>query len=78
MQRWFRKRLNWKVLLMSLLINMIAIGLTALILPGLNLIDNRLLVLAIMAEALGLLNTFLKPTLQLLTISLLFVTVLCN
>jgi uncharacterized membrane protein YvlD (DUF360 family) len=78
MQIWFRKRLNWKVLLMSLLINMIAIGLTALILPGLNLIDNRLLVLAIMAEALGLLNTFLKPTLQLLTISLLFVTVLCN
>jgi putative membrane protein len=74
MQSWFRKRLNWKVLLMSLLINMIAIGLTALILPGLALIDNRLLVLVIIAAALGLLNTFIKPVLQLLTIRLLFVT----
>jgi putative membrane protein len=74
MQSWFRKRLNWKVLLMSLLINMIAIGLTALILPGFALIDNRLLVLVIIAAALGLLNTFIKPVLQLLTIRLLFVT----
>jgi putative membrane protein len=74
MQSWFRKRLNWKVLLMSLLINMAAIGLTALILPGFVLIDNRLIVLAIIAAALGLLNTFIKPVLQLLTIRLLFVT----
>jgi len=74
MQSWFRKRLNWKVLLMSLLINMVAIGLTALILPGFVLIDNRLLVLVIIAAALGLLNTFIKPLLQLLTIRLLFVT----
>jgi putative membrane protein len=74
MQSWFRKRLNWKVLLMSLLINMVAIGLTALILPGFVLVDNRLIVLAIIAAALGLLNTFIKPVLQLLTIRLLFVT----
>lgn len=74
MQNWFRKRLNWRVLVMSLLINMFAIGLTALILPGLKLIDNRFLVLAVMAAVLGLLNTFIKPILQLLTIRLLFVT----
>ena len=74
MQSWFRKRLNWKVLLLSLLINMVAIGLTSLILPGFVLIDNRLLVLVIIAAALGLLNTFIKPLLQLLTIRLLFVT----
>jgi putative membrane protein len=53
---------------------MVAIGLTALILPGFVLIDNRLLVLVIIAAALGLLNTFIKPLLQLLTIRLLFVT----
>lgn len=74
MQNWFRKRLNWRVLVMSLLINMFAIGLTALILPGVNLIDNRFVVLALMAAVLGLLNTFIKPILQLLTIRLLFVT----
>ena len=74
MQSWFRKRLNWKVLLMSLLINMVAIGLTALILPGFNLVENRLYELALIAVALGLVNTFVKPLLQLLTIRLLFVT----
>ena len=74
MQSWFRKRLNWKVLLMSLLINMVAIGLTALILPGFNLVEDRLYELALIAIALGLVNTFVKPLLQLLTIRLLFFT----
>ena len=74
MQSWLRKRLDWKVLLMSLLINMVAIGLTALILPGLDLVENRLYELALIAVALGLVNTFVKPILQLLTIRLLFVT----
>ena len=74
MQSWFRKRLNWKVMLMSLLINMIAIGLTAVILPGFNLVEDRLYELAVIAIALGLVNTFVKPLLQLLTIRLLFVT----
>ena len=74
MQSWFRMRLNWKVLLMSLLINMIAISLAAVISPGLNLVENRLYELALIAVALGLVNTFVKPLLQLLTIRLLFVT----
>lgn len=74
MQSWFRKRLNWKVLLMSLLINMIAIGLTAVILPGFNLVEDKLYELVLIAIALGLVNTFVKPLLQLLTIRLLFVT----
>lgn len=69
-----RSRYNWKILLMSLLVNMTAIGLTALILPNVNILDYRLIVLAGLAIALGLLNTFLKPVLQLLTIKLLFVT----
>jgi putative membrane protein len=74
MQSWFRKRLNWKVLLMSLLINMVAIGLTAVLLPGFNLVENKLYELVLIAIALGLVNTFVKPLLQLLTIRLLFVT----
>jgi putative membrane protein len=74
MKTWFRKRLNWKVLLMSLLINMFAIGVTALILPGINIIDNRLEMLVVFAVFLGLLNTFVKPLLQLVTIRLFFIT----
>jgi putative membrane protein len=74
MKTWFRKRLNWKVLLMSLLINMVAIGITAFILPGINLTDNRFQMLVLFAVFLGLLNTFVKPLLQLVTIRLLFIT----
>jgi len=74
MQSWLRKRLNWKVLLMSLLNNMVAIGLTALILPGFDLVEDKLYELALIAVALGLVNTFVKPILQILTIRLLFVT----
>lgn len=74
MRTWFRKRLKWKVLLLSLLINMFAIGITALILPGINLTDNRFQMLVSFAIFLGLLNTFVKPLLQLVTIRLLFVT----
>ena len=74
MQSWFRMRINWKVLFMSLLINMIAIRLAAVISPGLKLVENRLYELALIAVALGLVNTFVKPLLQLLTIRLLFVT----
>ena len=74
MHSWFRMRLNWKVLLMSLLINMIAISLAAVISPGLNLVGDRLYELALIAIALGLVNTFVKPLLQVLTIRLLFFT----
>ena len=74
MNQKMRKRFNWKVLLMSLLVNMTAIAITALILPNVNILDLRLIVLAGLAIALGLLNTFIKPILQLLTIKLLFVT----
>lgn len=74
MKTWFRKRLKWKVLLVSLLVNMFAIGITALILPGINLTDNRFQMLVLFAVFLGLLNTFVKPLLQLVTIRLFFLT----
>jgi putative membrane protein len=74
MNQKMRSRFNWKVLIMSLLVNMTAIGITALILPNFTILDRRLIVLAVLAIGLGLLNTFIKPVLQLLTIKLLFVT----
>jgi putative membrane protein len=74
MNQKMRARFNLKVLLMSLLVNMTAIGITALILPNFTILDHRLIVLAVLAIGLGLLNTFIKPILQLLTIKLLFVT----
>lgn len=66
--------LNWKVALMSLLINMFAIVVVAILLPGINIVDTRLIVLILAGVFLGLLNTFIKPLLQLITMRLLFVT----
>lgn len=74
MNHKLRSRYNWRVLLMSLLINMTAIAITAIILPNFTILDSRLIVLAVLAVSLGLLNTFLKPILQLITIRLMFVT----
>lgn len=57
--------LNWKVLLMSLGVNMIAITITVIILPGMTIAPERWLInIALLAIGLGLLNTFIKPILQ--------------
>ena len=65
---------NWKVLLMSLLVNMAAITLTAILLPGMHILDRRLSTFILLAVVLGLLNTLVKPIFQLLTIRLVFIT----
>ena len=65
---------NWKVLLMALLINMVSIAVTALLLPGLKILNVNLLTLALLGVGLGVLNTAVKPIFQLLTIRLVFIT----
>ncbi len=65
---------NWKVLLMALVVNMVSIGVTALLLPGINIVNPRLSVLILIAAGLGVLNTLVKPIFQLLTIRLVFIT----
>lgn len=65
---------NWKILLMALVVNMISIAFTALVLPGVTILERPFLTLVLLAVGLGLLNTFVKPILQVLTIRLFFVT----
>ena len=65
---------NWKVLLMGLLVNMVSITVTALLLPGIDILDRRLSTFILLAVVLGLLNTLVKPIFQLLTIRLVFIT----
>lgn len=67
-------KLNWKLMLMLTLINGAAIALTAVVLPGITIPQERFLALLILGAAFGLLNAFVKPIVQFLTISLLFVT----
>ena len=65
---------NWKVLLMGLLINMVSITVAALLLPGIDIVERRLITFVLLGVTLGALNSLVKPILQLLTIRLLFIT----
>ena len=65
---------NWKVLLMALLVNMVSITVAALLLPGIDIVERRLITFILLGVTLGVLNTVIKPLLQLLTIRLLFIT----
>ena len=65
---------NWKVLLMALLVNMVSITVAALLLPGIDIVERRLITFVLLGVTLGVLNTVVKPVLQLLTIRLLFIT----
>ena len=65
---------NWKVVLMGLLINMVSIAVAAILLPGITVVEQRLITFVLLGITLGVLNTVVKPILQLLTIRLLFIT----
>ena len=67
-------KFNWKLIVMRVIINGLAIALTAFILPGVTIVENNLLNYLILGAVFGLLNAFLKPIIQFATISLLFVT----
>jgi putative membrane protein len=58
----------------SLVVNTLVLAATVLLLPGIRIAAFRLGTFFLLAIGLGLLQTFIKPILQLLTIRLLFVT----
>ncbi len=69
---------NWKLMLVRILVNTIVIAITALILPGIRVkagIDSfPILSYLILGAAFGLLNAFIKPLIQFLTLSFIFIT----
>ena len=65
---------NWKVVLVGLLVNAVTLAVVILFMPGIELVNYRFGLLLFIAAGLGLLEVFVKPLLQLLTIRLLFVT----
>ena len=70
--------MNWKLMLVRVLVNTIAIALTAFILPGITvkvgIPSYPLLSYLILGAAFGLLNAFIKPIIQFLTLSFIFIT----
>lgn len=69
--------MNWRLMLVRVLVNTIVIGATAAILPGLKVTgieSSRLLSYLFLGAAFGILNAFIKPIIQFLTLSFIFIT----
>ena len=71
----WKHALNWKIILLRILINGFSLAIIALLLPNIAINrENLLLNLLILGVALGVLNALVKPIIQFLTLSLIFVS----
>jgi putative membrane protein len=68
----FIRNFNWRILLLRILINAVALLLTAALVPDIYFVNRSLLSLLLLALGLGVLNAFLKPVLQVLTLRFIF------
>jgi putative membrane protein len=70
----FIKQFNWRFILVRIIVNAIALFITAAVLPKIYFVDKTVLNLLFMAIMLGVLTVIIKPILQFLTIQFIFVT----
>jgi putative membrane protein len=68
------KNFNWRMLLMRLVVNMLALLFTVLVTPKVFFVDRGLGAWLLMAVTLGILNTLIKPIIQFLTLRFIFIT----
>lgn len=75
MANYRKLQFNWRLMLVQIIANALALGLTVLILPGIRFQADRV-VLALLASGFifGLLNAFLRPILQFIMFRFLFIT----
>lgn len=66
--------MNVRLIFMRVIVNGVIIGLTALLLPGIHVTDQGFGTYLILGVVFGLLNAFVKPIVEALTLGLLFVT----
>ena len=70
----FMKQFNWRFLLVRILVNALALAVTAAVTPKIYFVDKTISNWVLMALMLGVLNALLKPVLQFLTLQFIFVT----
>ena len=68
----FIRNFNWRILLLRILINAVALFLTAALVPDIYFVNRSLASLLLLALGLGVLNAFVKPILQVLTLRFIF------
>jgi putative membrane protein len=74
MIRRFLKQFNPRFFVVRLLVNAIAVAITAAVTPKIYFVDKSVWSWLLIAAMLGVLNAVLKPVLQFLTLQFLFVT----
>jgi putative membrane protein len=70
----WRRQFNWRMLLMRILINALALIITAGLVPNIYFIDRTVTTWLLLAIFLGILNAFVKPIIQFLTLRFIFAT----
>ena len=70
----WRRQFNWRMLLMRILINALALLITAGLVPRIYFIDRTVGTWLLLAIFLGVLNAFVKPIIQFLTLRFIFAT----
>jgi putative membrane protein len=68
------KQFNWRFLLVRLLVNALAVAITAAVTPRIYFVDKSIWSWLLITVMLGVLNALLKPVLQFLTLQFIFVT----
>jgi len=68
------KQFNWRAALMRVVINAAVLAATALILPNIYFVEVTVWNILFISIALGILNAFVKPIIQFLTLSFIFTT----
>lgn len=68
------RQFQWKIFLLRILANALALSLTVLVLPQIHFVNFSIASLLVITLVLGILNALVRPILQILTIRLLFVS----
>ncbi len=70
----WRRQFNWRMLLMRIVVNALALLITAGLVPNMYFVDRNVSTWLLMALALGVLNALVKPIIQFLTLRFIFAT----
>lgn len=70
----WRKQFNWRMVLMRIVVNALALLITAGLVPNIYFVERNVLSWLLLALALGILNALIKPIIQFLTLRFIFAT----
>jgi putative membrane protein len=70
--RFFVRQFSWRIILVRLVVYGLTLIAVALLVPNIYFVDRRIIVVLVMAAGLGLLNAFVKPIVQFLTLPFIF------